>query len=132
MEKIPDISGYNFAVPISATHFREVLLKCRNIMKSECRGSWLPVGYTSLNQLREHCDENQILTINALVKAYDWMPTAERMEGEGIRTSSRYSLGKIIISIKMLTDALKKQKLVSINKETDRKKHFLALTKEFT
>lgn len=38
MEKIPpDISGYHFAVPIRATHFRKVLIKCRKVMKSDVR-----------------------------------------------------------------------------------------------
>lgn len=38
------------------------------------------------------------------------MSVADRMEGEHIRTSSRYFLGKLIISMKMLTDALGKKK----------------------
>lgn len=38
------------------------------------------------------------------------MSVAEKMEREGIRTSSRYFLGKIIISKKMLTNALGEKK----------------------
>lgn len=37
------------------------------------------------------------------------MSAAERMEREGIRTSRRHFLGKIIISMKILTDALEKK-----------------------
>lgn len=61
------------------------------------------IHLTQVNQ--EDTDEHQILTVNALLKVWQQMLLAEStMEGEGLRSSSRYFLGKILLPTKRLTD----------------------------